>query len=341
MVVPALFDAAPWVPLALLFVTIALFKVSTLQMRWPFRLLAWIAGMAGLVAAATLSIAARDNFGVWRALGDIAAHLEDPTQSLVWLAISQNLKTLPDYLSPVTDFALLIVGLAGIGALIAFTPGHRWERFTRGALIGVIGGVIGALMTVAVVALGFGGEAHRAVLVGSAGEGGDVSVLDGDTIKIGATTIRLYGLEAPELRQTCGAERRDCGARAREALLNLVDGRLVECQAQVTRNGTRVETFGRPLMRCWVDGQDLTELMISQGEGIQYRDAENPEDLGYAWHEIRARAENKGIWTACFYEPGEWRRNRRLRTETFPALDAPSSCQPQGLHPSTPISPSF
>ena len=32
---------------------------------------------------------------------------------------------------------------------------------------------------------------------------GTATVIDGDTLRIGATTIRLYGIDAPEKRQTC------------------------------------------------------------------------------------------------------------------------------------------
>ena len=32
---------------------------------------------------------------------------------------------------------------------------------------------------------------------------GTATVIDGDTIRIGATKIRLYGIDAPEKRQTC------------------------------------------------------------------------------------------------------------------------------------------
>ena len=53
---------------------------------------------------------------------------------------------------------------------------------------------------------------------------GTARIIDGDTIWIGETKIRLYGIDAPEARQLC---RRDgqswrCGEAATEALRRLI-----------------------------------------------------------------------------------------------------------------------
>jgi endonuclease YncB( thermonuclease family) len=307
MDIPDLSSLPGWLPLGLLLAAIALFKFSTLQMRWPLRLWAWVGGAGALCSAAAVSLASRENYGVWRAVGDVAQHWRDPSQSLAWQAISRNWSTLPASLSPVTDFAILVVALLGIGALIAFTPGQRWERFTRGALIGVISGVIGALLTVLVMALGFGGESHRAVLNGDPSE---VTVLDGDTLMIGQTSIRLWGIDAPELGQTCGASAA-CGEEAKAALDAIVAQGLVECHSRTTRSGRRVESFGRPLMQCFVrkgdERSDIADHMIDNGFAAAYRDRRRgPVESAYAQREGAFRL-------GCTLRPDTWRRNDAAR----------------------------
>ena len=56
---------------------------------------------------------------------------------------------------------------------------------------------------------------------------GKARVVDGDTIHIGKTKIRLHGIDAPEMKQTCrtseGKEQL-CGQLAKQALERLVRG---------------------------------------------------------------------------------------------------------------------
>ena len=51
------------------------------------------------------------------------------------------------------------------------------------------------------------------------------TAVDGDTLKIGGQTIRLYGIDAPELKQTCGNW--PAGELAQEALALMMIGRQI------------------------------------------------------------------------------------------------------------------
>src|SRR6478735_5645909 len=53
---------------------------------------------------------------------------------------------------------------------------------------------------------------------------GDVYVVDGDTLRMGETALRLKGMDAPEMRQSCTRDNASyaCGRAARDALINLV-----------------------------------------------------------------------------------------------------------------------
>jgi endonuclease YncB( thermonuclease family) len=48
---------------------------------------------------------------------------------------------------------------------------------------------------------------------------GRARVVDGDTLEVGGRKVRLFGIDAPELDQTCDAEGQlwACGAEARAA----------------------------------------------------------------------------------------------------------------------------
>ena len=62
---------------------------------------------------------------------------------------------------------------------------------------------------------------------------GKPRIVDGDTIHIGDTKIRLHGIDAPEMKQTCrtseGKEQM-CVVLAKQALERLVKGQDVTCK---------------------------------------------------------------------------------------------------------------
>ncbi len=80
---------------------------------------------------------------------------------------------------------------------------------------------------------------------------GPVEVVDGDSLRLNGTEIRLHGIDAPEYTQQCddaNAQSYPCGKQARLALRELVRGREVHC--------TSVETdrYGRAISRCKATG---------------------------------------------------------------------------------------
>lgn len=132
---------------------------------------------------------------------------------------------------------------------------------------------------------------------------GTASVIDGDTIRINGTAIRLVGIDAPELRQTCT---RDgfvwwCGQSARTSLAHIAEGQPVSCLA-VGR-----DRYGRTLASCSVNGLNLSSYMVRVGMAISaYGGA-------YASGERTARLERRGLWSSEFLPPSEWRRKNADR----------------------------
>ena len=55
---------------------------------------------------------------------------------------------------------------------------------------------------------------------------GKAVVIDGDTVKIGDSRIRLHGMDSPESAQTCmvGESQWSCGRSATDALIEMIGG---------------------------------------------------------------------------------------------------------------------
>lgn len=92
-----------------------------------------------------------------------------------------------------------------------------------------------------------------------------VTVIDGDTIKVNGETVRLWGIDAPEIDQTCHHEQTDfnCGALSRDVLVGLIQNDQPECDRQY------VDCYGRTVARCAVRGLDLGSMMGSSGMGAR------------------------------------------------------------------------
>ncbi|MFG1345434.1 thermonuclease family protein [Xanthobacter autotrophicus DSM 431] len=127
-------------------------------------------------------------------------------------------------------------------------------------------------------------------------EGMAVAV-DGDTLDMGGTRIRLAGIDAPELRQECTRERRPwpCGLAARSALARLAE------QGQVRCAGRQTDPYGRLVAQCSVGDIDLSDFMVREGFALAYRGRD------YAGAEAEAQASRRGIWAGTFQKPADFR----------------------------------
>ena len=133
---------------------------------------------------------------------------------------------------------------------------------------------------------------------------GGASVIDGDTMEVGDSRIRLHGIDAPESEQLCraGGTSWRCGRQASVALAGRVDGRLVVCDERGR------DRYGRTVALCRVDGQDLGAWLVSRGWALAYR----RYSTDYATEEASARAARRGVWRGEFVPPWDWRSGVRL-----------------------------
>ena len=112
-----------------------------------------------------------------------------------------------------------------------------------------------------------------AVLVGvpaCAGQpiSGIASVIDGDTIEVHGTRIRLHGVDAPESAQLCTLSTGEpwrCGQQAALALSDRLGRRTIIWDERGQ------DRYGRTIAVCMLDGENLNKWLVAQGWAVAYR----------------------------------------------------------------------
>ena len=125
---------------------------------------------------------------------------------------------------------------------------------------------------------------------------GAVTVVDGDTFRIGRETIRLEGIDAPELRQAC-ADGWQAGEAAREALADLLWAGRPTCERVTT------DRYGRTVAVCRVDGEDIAAAMTRRGLAWSYM----TYSVRYLPEEVLARYDGIGVHAHVCASPADWR----------------------------------
>lgn len=154
---------------------------------------------------------------------------------------------------------------------------------------------------------------------------GPATVIDGDTIDMTGTRIRIIGIDAPESAQQCtrAGQPWACGTEATATLHALVGGAPLQCTALGN------DVYGRTLATCRTAVFDLGREMVRRGMALPSDDAP-PE---YAAAQEIARSRSYGLWAGEFQAPSAWRAaNPRVapqpdRTRSV-ARSAPSAAAP-------------
>ncbi|MEQ8354646.1 MAG: thermonuclease family protein [Kiloniellaceae bacterium] len=154
-----------------------------------------------------------------------------------------------------------------------------------------------------------GAEAQMGAAVSSEAIAGRASIIDGDTIEIHGTRIRLHGIDAPESDQTCAVagENMRCGQQAALALADRIGQETVSCDQRGR------DRYDRIISVCHASGEDLNAWMVANGWAMAYRRF----STDYVRQEEAAAAAKIGIWKGEFTTPWEWRaRERRAQERT-------------------------
>jgi endonuclease YncB( thermonuclease family) len=152
-----------------------------------------------------------------------------------------------------------------------------------------------------------------------------VRVIDGDTLAIGEARIRLHGIDAPELAQTCtdsSGRAWTCGAWSKAVLKRLTSG-AVNCVEK------DVDRYGRSVAACFVDGADVNAAMVAQGAAYAY--VKYSSD--YLGAQNDARSKSLGMWRAGAQMPSDYRaekRNSQVQAIALASAAAPKGCEIKG-----------
>ena len=153
---------------------------------------------------------------------------------------------------------------------------------------------------------------------------GQARAVDGDTLAIGETYVRLHGIDAVESAQTCNRAGQpwECGREAQEYLARLIEGATVQCRQRDR------DSYGREVATCRANGRDLSQAMVDTGFAIALRHYSE----AYVSTEDAARSRGIGIWASEFQNPADFRADNPQTLLPPPRRAAP---QTEGRLPST------
>jgi len=127
-------------------------------------------------------------------------------------------------------------------------------------------------------------------------------VVDGDTIHIGHTKYRLFGIDAPEISQQCKKDNKTilCGLDAKKLLENKIGKETPKCISQTK------DKYNRVVAECFIQSENLSSYMVRSGYAVAYRKYSSKfvEDEKYA------KNNKLGIWSTKFQNPEEFRRHK-------------------------------
>jgi endonuclease YncB( thermonuclease family) len=146
---------------------------------------------------------------------------------------------------------------------------------------------------------------------------GRASIIDGDTLEIHGTRIRLWGIDAPESDQLCRTksdEHYRCGQEAANDLDSFIHSASPRECVEVDR-----DQYKRAVAVCTVAGIDLADWMVRNGHALDWPQYSKGD---YAATQDEAKRAERGMWSGGFVEPWRYRTCRRTG-------GSPASCSDQ------------
>jgi endonuclease YncB( thermonuclease family) len=126
---------------------------------------------------------------------------------------------------------------------------------------------------------------------------GPASIIDGDTLDISGTRIRLWGIDAPESNQQCRGEdstQYPCGTKAANSLEAFLHKRPIDCSP------VSLDQYGQTFAVCSVDGVDIADWLVRNGFALDW-----PQYSKGKYDRAQREAEHagRGIWKGSYVEP--------------------------------------
>ena len=138
----------------------------------------------------------------------------------------------------------------------------------------------------------------------------NILITDGDTIKIGKEKIRLFGIDAPEIKQICKNKNNNpyaCGEISKNHLRYLLRKNL---NRKIYCYYSERDRYNRIVAECFIgvnSSFNINEKMILSGHAIAYLKYSKK----YLEAENKARNQKLGMWGGKFDLPEEWRKKNK------------------------------
>lgn len=132
---------------------------------------------------------------------------------------------------------------------------------------------------------------------------GRIEVIDGDTFRVGRETVRLFGIDAPEVAQTCQTRNNQtwaCGEWVSAEVSKRYENKFARC----TPLGS--DRYRRVIAQCEVNGIDVGADLVETGLAFAYRKYSSMYDLA----EKQAAVNNRGLHGSRVQEPAAYRAQR-------------------------------
>lgn len=150
----------------------------------------------------------------------------------------------------------------------------------------------------------------------------NVKVSSADTLIINGRYFRLFGIDAPEINQTCSDYLKrpyQCGQEAASWLRSWLQDNEIECRVM------QQDDKGNMVGVCFIGQYDIGAALVNAGWAVVYG---KHSDI-YIPYQNQARINSNGLWQGDFYMPWDWRKiqarkpqikiinQRRKRRHTF------------------------
>lgn len=126
-------------------------------------------------------------------------------------------------------------------------------------------------------------------------------VYSGNIFKLGGNYLKLYGVDVPNIKQTCVDKRGEtynCGQMAKQRLEKLLLNKNIVCQT-VSRYAQN-----QYVVTCALKGYDVGATMVAVGWAIADRHVTD----AYVPYENEARSQKLGLWAGKFIAPWVYRQ---------------------------------
>ncbi len=155
---------------------------------------------------------------------------------------------------------------------------------------------------------------------------GNIRVIDGDTLDVGRTRVRLHGIDAPESDQPCtnlAGQNWACGDWITRQARDQFQGKTARCLP------LDKDRYGRVVARCFVGDTDIGKTLVQQGLAFAYR----KYALDYDLDEKAAYVAKRGVHGFEIQSPARYRLTRiKGRVADDPACQIKGNINAAGQH---------